>query len=62
MYTCERCLKEIKVDDEYEEIAAHFFHTQCYIQGLVNAIATAPDDRWMEVRNHIKNKYDKDSK
>lgn len=41
MYTCERCQKLIKVDDEYEVIDKYYFHTSCYIEGLVNAIKSS---------------------
>ena len=41
-YTCERCQKEIDVENDYEEISTHLFHTNCYIEGLVGAIVTAP--------------------
>ena len=42
MYKCERCQKTIEVDQEYEEIATHLFHTSCYIEGLVGAIISSP--------------------
>ena len=42
MYKCERCQKTIEVDQEYEEIVTHFFHTSCYIEGLVGAIVSSP--------------------
>lgn len=41
-YKCERCNSEITIEDEYEELETHYFHTQCYIEGLVGAIITAP--------------------
>ena len=41
-YFCERCLKDITVDDEYEEIESHYFHTKCYVEGLVGAITCSP--------------------
>lgn len=59
MYICERCVKEITPDDEYEEIVTHFFHTKCYIEGLVGAIASAPDKEWLEWREEKIEKYKK---
>lgn len=55
MYKCERCQKTIEVDQEYEEIATHLFHTSCYIEGLVGAIITAPFQSY-----HIEETINKD--
>jgi hypothetical protein len=55
VYTCERCNKIIKLDDEYEVITTHYFHTECYVEGLVGAIVSAPDKKWVELRKKTKN-------